>query len=355
LVSQAPSSSGDVLLVPAKEISRRVSEMISNLERELICFFDSGNIQILADIVASNEFKLLDLKSRGIGLRCVTEIVPANMVQCKELMKHFELFHSTALSGSFVIADNQEYLGYLPDDTGNAAVLHVTRKSFVDGQLFLAGVVMDSKAVPAKQRIGEVVRGTGDEFIETIRDPAKTKSLTADLIRSAIYEIAVLFSTKNSFVLAEKEGMLDEIGQASKRGTKVKILVMRDDAVKEISETKLKAPYEGIQVNYLQQFLPTKITTVIIDQSKSLTIEVNDDTRETMEESIGLATYSNSESTVFSNASVFESLWIQSEMDKQNKARQAYFQLFKGFELRDEVYNRRWSSPRKDEEADQEK
>jgi hypothetical protein len=36
-------------------------------------------------------------------------------------------------------------------------------------------------------------------------------------------------------------------------------------------------------------------------------------------------------------------LWIQSEFDKQNKVKQAYFKMFKGFELKDEVYDRRWS------------
>jgi hypothetical protein len=96
--------------------------------------------------------------------------------------------------------------------------------------------------------------------------------------------------------------------------------------------------------------LPTKITTLIVDQTKSLTVEVNDDTKENFQEAIGLATYSNSESTVFSNVSMFESLWIQSELDKQNKARQTYFQMFKGFKLKDEVYSRRWSFDRKKKE-----
>jgi hypothetical protein len=79
-------------------------------------------------------------------------------------------------------------------------------------------------------------------------------------------------------------------------------------------------------------------------------LEVNDDTKETFQEAVGLSTYSNSESTVFSNISMFESLWIQSELDKQNKARLAYFQLFKGFRLKDEIYSRRWSSSREKEE-----
>ncbi len=207
---------------------------------------------------------------------------------------------------------------------------------------------MIDRALPASQRITEIGRGSGEEFIETIRDPARVKSLISDLLRSAVYEIAILFSTRNSFLMAEREGILDEIGQTS-RDVRVKILVMYDEAVKEISDTKLKVPHQNVQVNYLQQLLPTRITTLITDQAKILTIEVNDDTKETFREAVGLSTYSNSESTVFSNVSMFESLWIQSELDKQTKARQAYFQLFKGFRLKDEVYNRRWSSGREKE------
>ncbi len=40
---------------------------------------------------------------------------------------------------------------------------------------------------------------------------------------------------------------------------------------------------------------------------------------------------------------IFETLWVQSELDKQNKIKQAYFQMFKGLELKDETYTRRWS------------
>jgi hypothetical protein len=135
----------------------------------------------------------------------------------------------------------------------------------------------------------------------------------------------------------------------SAHGIRVRILVMQDETVKEISNTKLKVQHQNVQVNYLQQLLPTKITTLIIDQAKTLTLEVNDDTKETFQEAVGLSTYSNSESTVFSNVSMFESLWIQAEFDKQSKARQTYFQLFKGFNLKDEIYNRRWSSREKEE------
>jgi len=327
-----------------------MSRLISNLDSSLDCYFDAKNLQLIMKILSINAQKMMELKSRKGRLRFITEIKTDNLPQCKEIMKNFDLFHTSCLTGSFLIADGQEYAGYLMDAKGKEKLLYITNRSFVDNQQFLFDVMID-RALPARQRIIEIGRGAEEEFMKTILDPLQVKSLVIDLIRSAIYEIAILFSTRNSFLIAEREGILEEISHVSKQGVKVKILVMQDEIIKEISNTKLKVPYQNIQVNYLQQLLPTKITTFIVDQTKSLTVEVNDDSKETFSEAIGLATYSNSESTVFSNASIFESLWIQSELDKQNKARQAYFQLFKGFKLKDEIYNRRWSFDREKEET----
>ncbi len=339
----------DIQIVANQDVFNVMSEVISNLKKGIDCYFDAKNLSLMVKILSANNQKMRNLKSNGASLRCITEISRENLPQCKEIMKDFELFHTSCLTGSFLIADEQEYLGYLTSGKGEEKLLRIVNPSFVDAQRFLVNIVL-GKSLPANQRIMEIGKGTDAEFMETIRDPHRVKSLMLDLIKSAIYDIAILFSTRNSFLIAEREGMLEEIGQISAHGVKVRILVMQDDTVKEISNTKLKVERQNVQVNYLQQLLPTKITTVIIDQAKTLTVEVNDDTKETLQEAIGLSTYSNSESTVFSNVSIFESLWIQAEFDKQNKARQTYFQLFKGFKLKDEIYSRRWSPSREKEE-----
>jgi hypothetical protein len=335
----------DIRVIPDQYTFEELSRVISNIDREMDCYFDAKNLPVMLQVLSSSGDKMSDLKSRGARLRFVTEIRGDNMSQCKEVMKNFELFHLPSLTGSFLIADEREYVGYLRDRDGRDRLLHVTNQSFVDAQRFLYNSMIAS-ALPAQKRITEIGRGAQPEFMETIRDPLRIKPLVLELVRSAVYEIAILFSTKNSFLLAEREGLLEEAGMASKHGTKVKILVMQDEAVKKISDAKLKTSYPNIQVNYLQQFLPTKITTVIVDQAKCLTIEVDDDSKETLHDAVGLSTYSNSESTLFSNVSMFDSLWIQAELDKQNKAREAYFKMFKGFKLKDEIYNRRWEYDR---------
>jgi len=53
----------------------------------------------------------------------------------------------------------------------------------------------------------------------------------------------------------------------------------------------------------------------VVDQSLCLAVELKDDTLEASEEdAIGLATYSNSDSTVFAYISIFENLWMRAEL-----------------------------------------
>jgi hypothetical protein len=59
---------------------------------------------------------------------------------------------------------------------------------------------------------------------------------------------------------------------------------------------------------------------LVVDQSLCLTVELKDDSKEDSDEAIvGLATYSNSEATVFSYISIFENLWIQTQMHKRRQ------------------------------------
>lgn len=50
------------------------------------------------------------------------------------------------------------------------------------------------------------------------------------------------------------------------------------------------------------------------DTKLSLAIEVNNDSAKTTSEAIGLATHSNSESTVLTYISIFETLWVQANV-----------------------------------------
>ena len=64
---------------------------------------------------------------------------------------------------------------------------------------------------------------------------------------------------------------------------------------------------------------------------------------------------SSIDATVDSTYSIFlcihiRVLWIQTELDSQKRIKQVYFQLFKGFKLKDETYDRQWSFEHDDQQ-----
>jgi two-component system sensor histidine kinase VicK len=74
-----------------------------------------------------------------------------------------------------------------------------------------------------------------------------------------------------------------------------------------------------IDIRYIEPALQTKVTVLVTDKKFSLSVELKDDTKNNSYEAIGLATYSNSTPTVLSYASIFESLWTQTELYEQLK------------------------------------
>jgi hypothetical protein len=333
-------ASGDrssIQVIAGDSVFELVPKLVAGLSRSLDCCIDAKSVPSIIPVLPD----LARAKNSGASLRCITEITEDSLPHSRELMKYFDLYRVPLLAGTFMIVDRKDYLGYA-EEGGEPGLIRISVPPFLKSQTFLFDSLIEN-AVPAKQRIAQIRKGGEAEFMETIRDSGQVKALLLDLLNSAIYEVSILFSSKSLLFMAEHEGILEVLASLSRNGIRVRMLVMEDGAGAPTNEFNV-AP--DIRLNYLQQFLPSRITTVIVDESKSLVMEVADETKRTFHEAIGLANYSNSESTVFSNTSMFESLWIQSELDKQNKIRQVYFQMFKGFKMKDEVYSRRWSFER---------
>lgn len=185
-------------------------------------------------------------------------------------------------------------------------MLYCTEKEMVDTYTFMFDNLW-RQAIPAKQRIKEIEEGVKREVIETIRDPNEILKISQDLVKNAREEIMILFSTANAFRRQEKTGLLELLERAATRGIEVRIIVPIDDLAKDRIK-ELKQTGFDIRDNQKNAF-QSKLTTLIVDNSLSLTVELKDDTKESSEEAIGLATYSNSESTVLSYVAIFETLW----------------------------------------------
>ena len=135
-----------------------------------------------------------------------------------------------------------------------------------------------------------------------------------------------MYSTANAFHRQEYAGGIQLLKEAAtERGVKVRILTPEDELIVEtarklmMGQEEAQQPHDNIGIRYIQPHLQTKVTILIVDKKYSLTIELKDDTKQTSNEAIGLATYSNSQSTVLSYASIFESLWTQTELYQKLK------------------------------------
>jgi two-component system, OmpR family, sensor histidine kinase VicK len=286
-------------------------------------------------------------KEKKIVVRLLTIISSENIELARELARRVTVYHTDGTGGNFCIIDGTTYIYDIesPDRkmTGFDRHLFSKNPTFVKLQQNLFENLLNH-AIPARDKIKELQRGIQREYIKTIQDPTSILQLVRERIETAGFDIQALFATMNSFYRAESDGIIDLLGAARSRGINVRVLIkIDDDTLKDIPKHMIKKKHDLISVNIIRQPLRSQINTFIVDQSFSLTIEVNDDSKDNFSEATGLATYSNSESTVFTDYSMFENLWIQAELERQNSIRQAYFKMFGGQKLRDETYKRDWT------------
>ena len=290
-------------------------------------------------------------KKKKITVRLVTIINLENLELARELARGVTVYHTDGSGGNFCIIDGSIYLYDIEDYSHKTAGynrhLYSRNPTFVKLQQSLFENLLNH-AIPARDKIKELQHGLQREYIKTMQDPSSILQLVRERIETAGFDIQALFATMNSFYRAEADGIIDLLGAARSRGIHVRVLIKIDDeTMKDIPKDMIKKKHELISVNFIRQPLRSKITTFIIDQSFSVTIEVNDDSKDNFSEATGLATYSNSESTVFTDYSMFENLWIQAELERQNSLRQAYFKMFNGQKLKDETYKRDWTKKEK--------
>jgi signal transduction histidine kinase len=275
---------------------------------------------------------LMTLKNKGVKIRWITDITKENLKWCREVMRISEMRHLDNIKGAFGIHDGKYYL----------ASANVTKQGRIfPGELIISNVkvvveqqqqvfnLLWDKAIPAKQRIKEIEQDLKREFIDTYRDPLDILNLIFTILKSATSDIQVLFSSHYAFYKLVNIGVLETLkNSAFQQGLEVKVLVNVENEteiinIKELLSEKKGSSEQRLSINFLplsNKFLKTMITTFIVDSIFSLTLEIKDiGTNDNLEESLGMATYSNSRATVLSYVSIFESFWIQSELVKKLK------------------------------------
>jgi two-component system, OmpR family, sensor histidine kinase VicK len=260
-----------------------------------------------------------ELPKRGIRLRFITEINRENMMYCEKLLKVCELRHLEKVKGNFGIIDGRSYGAGSSAEVGQAPaqLIRSNIRAFVEQQQYFFETLW-SKALPAERRIEQIQRGTDEEFIDTIKDPHELQKLTYELIKSSRVEIMIVCATSNAFLRQVRAGSFKLLEQAAAdNGVNIRILSPSNKKILSFAQRYDKNTlkfHDQIKVRHLKEDLQTKISLLLVDKKYSLAVELKDDTKGRTVDAIGLGTYSNSKSTVLSYASIFETLWRQSEL-----------------------------------------
>jgi two-component system, OmpR family, sensor histidine kinase VicK len=315
-----------IVLTDPHDIMRSATALFSNVKERIDCSADS-NAPYSHFILKPVRDGYIQLRKRGIRVRFITEITKENLYYSKELMKIVELRHLDGVKGNFGISDGVEYRASptsKQEETPSEYIIS-TVKSFVEQQQYFFETLWN-KAIPAEQRIREIEEGIEPEIIETIREPKVIQERVFELLKSAKEEILIIFSTANAFRRQEKAGAVDLVIRTAKsKNVKVRILSPFDEYVTNLIDKIKKEEKIRIEIRSIKEPLQTKVSVLIVDRRLLLSAELKNDLKETSLEAIGLATYSNSKPTVLSYASIFESLWNQTELYEHT--RQLYQQL----------------------------
>lgn len=309
---------------PSIEQPKR-TEVIHGIENSLkigLKFMQNAKtLDIVADktgpsILIENDFykaNLIELINRGGTMRYIADITKDNLHYCKEMlqiasdMRHFEGF-----TGGLAVS-NLEYMGTpaLREKEHSMFLIYSNEKEIVEQQQILFNTLWE-KAIPAKQRIKEIELGTKREFAETIRDPIEIRKLFSKLLESAEKDVLLLLPTTNAYKRIEEIDIVSQLIENTNHGVNVRLLLDSEASIETIKE-KYEKNLDHIEYRKLIKSLHPFIISLIVDESLSLVIDVKDDSQEIFEESIGLGTFTNIESTVDTYLSLFERGWHQAK------------------------------------------
>ena len=322
------------IIEDSEEVIKEIGRLTASSNKLDTCL-TSGGLQYSHNYFFDLKKKLLDKQRKGEhkGIRYITNIDNCNLHISKLYLKHgIQIRHMKNLPPmSFGVSDREIAVTIEKMEGGRRVQsllisnepLYVRHFTSLFEEIWRNGI-------DARHRIKQLQEGVESD-IEVIQNPDRTEELYWDIVRSAEKEILLILPTANAVSRQEKMGLLKFLAEIAKsRNIQVRILMpevnlshyYHHHAIEEESkplQQQQDNSTDSLNVRYLQQLSDTKATILIADRKVSLVIELRDDTKSTFYEAIGLSTYSSSKPGVLSYVSIFENLWIQTELYEQLK------------------------------------
>ncbi len=311
------------------EIITEIGRLTANSNKLDICL-TSGGLQYSHNYFFGIKKKLLEKQRRGghKGIRYVTNIDDGNLSISKlYLQEGIQIRHVKNLPPmSFGVSDKEIAVTIEKMEGGKRiqSLLISNEPLYVRHFTSLFEEIWRN-GIDARQRIKQVEERVESD-IDVIQNADRTEEIFWNIIKSAEKEILLILPTSNAVIRQEKMGTIRSLADAAeRRNIQVRILMPKvnlDDDHNAIRESERLVmlqreqhnPNDLLNIRYLQQLSDTKATILISDRKVSLVIELSDDSKLAFSEAIGLSTYSSSKPGVLSYVSIFENLWIQTEL-----------------------------------------
>jgi two-component system, OmpR family, sensor histidine kinase VicK len=231
-----------------------------------------------------------------------------------------ELRHLDGIKGNFMISEGEYLAPLILYEKGKIAsqIIYSDVKELVEQQQYIFDTFWN-KAISGEQRIREIEEGIEPSNIQVIQNPRESAELACNIVKSAKEEVLRIFPSINAFRRQVPIDVMHLFREAIERGVKVRILIPAAELeIKQlINLVNLGFPY--IDIRAIDESLYARIGIMVVDRKESLIIETKDDAKNNSFDVMGLAAYSNSKPIALSYTSVFESLWLQTELYEQLK------------------------------------
>jgi nitrogen-specific signal transduction histidine kinase len=126
-----------------------------------------------------------------------------------------------------------------------------------------------------------------------------------------------IFSSINAFRRQARLGIMHLFKDAVERGVRVRILIPADqrEITQIVNEVNLVLPQ--LEIGSVDKSLESTVGILVVDRKESLIIETKNDTKDSSYDAAGLAAYSNSKPIASAYASIFDTLWKQTELHQK--------------------------------------
>jgi len=309
------------IIEDAQEIVKEISRLTDS-STELCTCLTAGGMQYSYNHFFEIKKKLLDKQKKGQhkGIRYIIDIDKDNVNLAKILVDAgIEIRYLKNLPPmSFGVSDKEIAATIEKMEGGeNVQSLLLSNEPAYVNHFYHIFEELWKSGIDAKDRIKDIEQGVESATIEIIPSPSYSIKRSHDLINSARQEVLRIFSSINAFRRQARLGIMHSFKDALERGIRVRILIPADqkEITQIVNEVSLVLPY--LEIGSVDKSLESTVGILVVDRKESLIIETKNDSKDNSYDAAGLASYSNSKPIASAYASIFDTLWRQTELHQK--------------------------------------